>query len=190
MLTLGSGGLNQILDDPEVTVQGNAVVVSSMVNQFRTNMEPIRLDFQDRSEKSPARQDFGDRVVRMADFVAQQNRLTYNALGLNFDIGFECVTEQLAREVILNRFVKLDALATSGYDPVGASVRFWYMVGEIRHYLYIEPQGNSFDASGYHSHINVHYKLLENAPSSEWLTAEITKEYHDFTKVLSNIFGN
>lgn len=185
-LNFGHGQLSLIVTEPEIRQEANSIVVSSMANQFQMIINPIRIQFTDKSEKLPARKDFAERVVKLVDWISQSNKIDLSSLGLNFDLILKRGESNRASEYIRDRFVNAGIFATTGYKLIGASVRLWYMARGIRHYLYIEPLGNSYDAEEFYAHINVHYK--QPTPfNSSWLTTAIMEEYKDFRKVLSTV---
>lgn len=177
--------LEQVVKAPEVKVQGDELVVSSMPNQFEMVMNPRRTRFVDRSDQMPTRGDFTESVARIADILVRTNNIVYKGLGLNFEVNIAPLGDRLAREVISERFINSTNFSSTGYDLVGASVRIWYIARERRHFLYIEPLGNNYSETHYYSHLNIHYDFPDTLPDSEWLSHIISEEYEDFKTVLS-----
>lgn len=187
-LTLQRDAVAEIIVDPEIAAQQNNVTIASMASQIQMVIEGGRIVFRDRSDSKPTRPDFAERVVRLTRLVAETNMITFSRLGLNFDVQFRPpgASQGSASRFILERFVRQDSLTEMGYPLTGASVRLWYEARDARHYLYIEPKGNDYDADAYHSHVNVTYTLVEpDIPEVEWLTQAIQEEYDDFLQVLS-----
>jgi len=184
MLTLGAGGMSQIVEGPEVRTEGDAIVVSSMPNQFQAVITPNSVRFLDKSDKLPARTDFAARLVKLAEFIASENKLSYSAVGINFDIWYRREADERPSALILSRFVSQQAFAATGYDLIGAAVRLWYMARGMRHYIYFEPRGNQHDAPSYDSHLNVHLDLRDSLPTAKSMADAIHNEYEDFLRMI------
>ena len=163
------------------------VVLSSMRNQFTITIKPNRLELDDGSDEVPVRTDFPDRAARIAEYIGKQSNQSYTAVGFNFDIEAESEDEELPSKVLLSRLVKEDALGDTGYDIIGASARFWYVVRDRRCDLRIEPRENRYEGRNYFAHLNVHIDMGNEVPSTEWLSQALEQEYRDFIRVLTEI---
>ena len=157
-----------------------------MRNQFTITIRPNRLDLDDGSDEVPVRTDFPGRAARIAEYIGKQSNQSYAAVGLNFDIEMES-EDELPSKVLLSRLVKEDALGDTGYDIIGASARFWYVVRDRRCDLRIEPRENRYEGRNYFARLNVHIEIGNEVPSAEWLSKELDQEYHDFIRVLTEI---
>lgn len=178
-----------LLPDAQVLAVPDGIVVSSMIKQCQVVVGQPRIQFADKSEQVPCRSDFCSLVVAMADVVAESNTLVYSAIGLNFDVELDVGLDKRASEVILERFIRREAFSATGYEPSGASVRIWYVAREAPHYLYIEPLANSYDATKYYAHVNIHYAVDGLRREGEWLESRMREEYEDFTRVLSGMLS-
>lgn len=185
-LLLGAdlNGLGQMIDAMESAPSQEGLVISSMRNQFTVTITPVTLQFDDRSGEEPARGDFCDRLVSVADFIGSLSNLTYAAVGLNYDIEWPPTDNALPSSVILRRLIRADVDTGEDSDIIGASARLWYSVGDIRYDLRIEPRGNQHDSHGYFGHLNAHRPLNGEVPSLEWLSTTLHKEYSGFKRSL------
>ena len=180
-------GLTKFIDAPELRESSEGLILSSMRNQCTITIRPNRLDFDDGSDEIPVRTDFPDRAARIAEYIGKQSNQSYAAVGLNFDIEVESEDEELPSKVLLSRLVKEDALGDTGYDIIGASARFWYVVRDRRCDLRIEPRENRYEGRNYFAHLNVHIDMGNEVPSKEWLSQALEQEYLDFIRVLTKI---
>lgn len=180
-------GLSQFIDAPEVRQSSDGVILSSMRNQLTVTVRQNRLDFDDGSAEVPVRTDFSDRAAQIAAYIGKQSNLSYSAVGLNFDIEVESEDEELPSKMLLSHLVKEDALGDTGYDIIGASARFWYVVRDRRCELRIEPRENRYEGRNYFAHLNVHIDIGNEVPSAEWLSQALDQEYQDFIRVLTEI---
>lgn len=185
---LDSKELEQVIKAPDVKVEGEGLMISSMPSQLEIILSPERTRFVDKSDKIPARSDFAEKVVRITDILIRTNNVAYSGFGLNFDVNIKPLEGRLAREVISDRFISSESLTSTGYDLVGASVCLWYIARERRHRLQISPLGNNYSENRYYCHLNVNYDISDTFPDSEWLAQTISEEYEDFKNVLSKSF--
>ena len=179
--------LNDIIDTPEPLPSPTGITLSSMRSQLTVDISPNRLAFADRSGENPTRVDFPARVASVAEYVGRQSDQIYSAVGLNFEIEWKPDDERLPAKVMLGRIVNDDALLSTGYDIVGASVSLWYIARGMRHHLRVEPKGNQYDALNFYANLNIHVNLENQIPSAEWLSRALDEEYKDFTKVLTEV---
>ena len=177
-------GLGQIIDAPEAQPSPEGLAILSMRNQLTVTISPNRLVFGDASGEKPTREDFPLRVARASDYIGSLSNQMYATVGLNFDIEFKAVEEELPSHAMLHRLIKGDVLVDTGYDVVGASTRLWYVANDRRHDLRIEPRGNQYDGTDYYAHLNAHIELGNEMPSEEWLSQALIEEYSDFMRVL------
>ena len=182
-------GLSQVIDAPEPRQAPEGLVLSSMRNQLTVTITPDTLVFGDGSGNEPARKDFPRRVSLAAEFIRSMSKMTYAAIGLNFDIEAEPVMEELPSKSILRRLVKEDTLEGTDYGAIGASVRLWYAARDRRYDLRIEPRGNQYDSLKYYAHLNVHILIQGAAPSEEWTSEALNEEYEYFKKVLEEVLN-
>ncbi len=145
------------------------------------------MDFDDGSAEMPVRTDFPSRVVRIAEYIGNQSKRGYAAVGLNFHIEAEPEDEELPSKMLLRCLVQEEVLGDTGYDIMGASARFWYAARDRRYDLRIEPRENLYEGRNYLANLNVHIKLGDEIPPAEWLAQALDQEYHDFIRVLTKI---
>lgn len=179
--------LRQFIDAPEFRESPEGPILSSMRNQFTITIRPNRLDFDDGSDEVPVRTDFPNRAAQIAEYIGKQSNQSYAAVGLNFEIEVEAEDEELPSKVLLSRLVKEDALGDTGYDIIGASAKFWYVVRDRRCELRIEPRENRYEGRNYFAHLNVHINMEDEVPSTEWLSQVLEQEYRDFIRVLTEL---
>ena len=180
--------MSQLIDFPEpLDVSPGQLVLSSMRNQFTATVSTGALQLEDGSAETPVRADFPERAARVAEHVLTQSGISYAAIGLNFAIEVEPADEALPTAAVLDRLVKGNALENAGYEPIGASARFWYVAHNRRYDLRVEPRGNQPDGRNYFAHLTVHMDLAGDAPSAEWLSQALTEEYRNLVRVLTDI---
>ncbi len=179
--------LTQFIELPEIQPNPDGLVLSSMRNQLVATINPLRLQFQDRSQEEPARPDFTSRVIGIMDQMRNSIGLTPTAVGIIFEIRAGSDSTELPSQE-LKSLVKDDLFAGTRYETIGASLRVWYTHGGRRYDLRVEPVGNQFDGQGYYGRLHVHIELDEqNDGSEEWLSQALRKEYNDLKRVLSRI---
>lgn len=188
-LLLGANlvGIGQFIDAPEAQQSPEGLVMISMRNQLTVTISPNRLVFGDASGEEPAREDFAPRVAQASDYIGSLSNQVYGAVGLNFDIEFKAVDEELPSHAMLNRHMNSEVLKDTGYDTIGASTRLWYMARDRRHDLRIEPRGNQYDGTDYFAHLNVHIELAKEMTPDGWLSNALNEEYSDFKSVLQKV---
>ena len=191
-LLLGAGmdGLGQFIDNLEVqpSPEGPPILVS-MQNQLTLFIAPSIMVFRDASGEKPCREDFPRRVAQVAKHVSNMSRLTYDKLGMRFEIEFDPTDEELPSRATLRRLVRKESLDEIGYDVVGASVRLWYIARGCLHILHIDPRENEHDSKEYSALSAVQFEFRTTAPSAEWLLHTLDEEYIDSLKVLSHVLG-
>lgn len=189
-LLMGAGQeeLGQFIDDPEVqqTPDGKIVIVS-MRNQCVLAVMPTVLACYDASGKAPARRDFAGRVAQIAEHISNLSRLTYDKVGISFDIESKTADEELPSRAMLRRLVRREALKEMGYDVVGAAVKMWYVADGNLHSLQVEPKDNEHDSQHYHAHLSVEFDIQVSLLTREWLLQTLNKEYLDFLSVLDEV---
>ena len=159
-------GLQQFIDAPQPGPSlSGGIALTSMRNQLIVNVNQNILEFDDGSEEIPARSDFAARVVGIAEYIANQSNQSYTAVGLNFHIEAASADGELPSKAVLQRLVRLDQLASSGLDVIGASARFWYTSDVKQYDLRIEPRGNQNEGRNYFAALNVHMPLEGKTPS-------------------------
>ncbi|MCY4474424.1 MAG: hypothetical protein OXC83_03190 [Chloroflexi bacterium] len=188
-LLLGANplGLNQIIEDPDAQQSADGLVLSSMRNQFVATISANRLQFDDRSEERPARQDFPDRVTRAAEFIGRSSNQAYSAVVIIFEIEASPAINVLPSETMLNLFVKPDVLAGTRYNAMGAAARLWYSADDRTYEFRLEPRGNQYNGRDYFAHLNIGVMLPGTVPSPAWLSRVLYEEYEEFKSFLSEI---
>ena len=191
-LLLGAGpeGLGQFIDDPEVQPSSDGPpVFVSMRNQLTLLIAPSILVFRDASGEAPSREDFPGRVARVAEHIANVSRLSYDKIGMRFEIESKPADEELPSQAMLRRLVRREALKGMGYDVIGASARVWYMARGCLHSLHIYPGENEHDSKDYTAHLAVQFELKTASPFAAWLSQALDEEYLDFLKVLGQVLS-
>ena len=189
-LLLGAGleGLSQFIDDPEVKQSPDGgVFIASMKNQCLIAVMPTVLAFRDASGLVPARKDFAGRVAQIAAHVSHLSRLTYDKVGISFDIESKTDDEELPSQTILRQLIRREALEEMGYNVVGAATRMWYVAHGRLYSLYVEPKENEHDSQHYNAHLSVEFDIQASLPSGEWLSQIVNEEYLDFLRVLEKV---
>ena len=181
-------GMSQLIDFPEpLDVSPGQLVLSSMRNQFTATVSTGAVQLEDGSAEVPVRADFAERAAQVAEHIGTQSGHSYSAVGLNFAIEAEPADEALPPAAVLGRLVKRNALEDAGYEPIGASARFWYAARNRRYDLRVEPRGNQPDGRNYFAHLTVHMELTGDAPSSGWLSQALNEEYRNLIRILTDI---
>lgn len=179
--------LTQIIEMPDVQQNPDGFVLSSMRNQLVVNINPARLQFQDRSQEEPARPDFPARVLQTVDFFRNSIGFSLTAVGIVFEVRANSGDARLPSEE-LQTIVTHDLFSGTRYKTIGASLRTWY-AHDVRQYdLRVEPVGNQFEGQGYFGRLHVHIPLRGNDEAQvDWLSQALRKEYNDFKTVLTRI---
>ena len=161
-----------------------------MRNQLIVKISPTRLEFEDHSSEEPARDDFANRVVNVAQHISRLSSITYTAVGFNFGIESNSANEELPIQAVLKRFIRDDVLLGSKYSMIGAATRLWY-TGHRRVYdLRIEPRGNQPDRDVYYALLNAHIELEGNVPTEQWLSLAMQEEYDGFKTILTETLNH
>ena len=168
------------MESPEPGNSPGEFILTSMRNQLTVTFSPNTLVFGDGSSEVPVRTDFPERVARIAEYIGLRSGLSYAAVGLNFAIEVEAGDEALPSQAMLGRLVRGDVLQSTGYNALGASVRYWYASSDKWYDLRIEPRGNEYDGPDYFAHLNVHINTGAEMPSAAWLTQALSEEYREY----------
>ena len=196
-INLNAQEVAAVIHDPAASVIGqdaagqpSHIEITSMRDQVIITISGGKVQFQDKSEKTPGSSRLPTIVYGFLDLLQKQGLTRYRAYGINFDVAFDAKGDQSASEVIAEKYVNKDALSQKGQINVrGAGLQLWFNHVDAVCDLKVEPRLGKMDAPRFYAHINYHFELPDETmpPIDEFKT-----KYHglwpQYIEMLETLF--
>ena len=186
-----------VIRDPAASVIGqdaggqpSVIEITSMRDQVVITISGGKVQFQDKSDKTPGSSRLPTIVYGFLDLLKKQGLSSYRAYGINFDVAFDAKGDQSASEVIAERYVNKDALSQKGQIGVrGAGLRLWFTHVDATCDLKVEPRLGKIDAPRFFAHINYHFELPnETMPPVDEFTTKYLGLWPQYIEMLETLF--
>lgn len=157
--------------------------VMSMKDQVDAVVLPDRIQLRDQSEHKPGSARFPEIASKFAALLTEASKVGFRAYGWNYEVEFDCESEELPSQVIAKKFVATDTIKKlAGIEIEGAGLTWFYRKGDARYALDIRPKGNAIGATRFFAHLNAHFDV--HLPDEQQLEESFTREYEGFISTL------